>query len=104
LPVETPSDADWDGVLASPYPVLVGFWADWCVPSRALLADFDVVTARYPSLRAYRVNVDQQPAAAARHDVKGLPTILLFKGGQPLVRRVGLVSREHLLTLLAPVV
>ena len=82
-------------------PALVGFWADWCVPSRELAADLESIAARFGErLGVALVDVDRSPVLRGRHAVRGLPTLVLLRAGREVLRRVGLVSREALGRLL----
>jgi thioredoxin 1 len=88
----------WDmAVVSSPLPVVVGFWAEWCIPCR-LAAPALAEAARHfrKRLRFGLVNVDEEPGLAERYEVSGLPTVLVLQGGRPVVRRVGLMGRERL--------
>jgi thioredoxin 1 len=70
-------------VLEARVPVLVDFRADWCAPCRALeLALVDVADERIGSLSVCRLDADMNPVTVARYGVMGLPTLILFRGGQ----------------------
>ena len=94
--------ANWDGeVLASKVPVVVGFWADWCVPCHiAAPALADAARAQGGRMRFGVVSFDDEPDLARRYDVRGLPTVLVMVGGEVCARRVGLMGREALQRLL----
>jgi thioredoxin 1 len=102
--VQTFTDANWDSeVLKSAQPVLVDFWAEWCVPCKALVPIFEQVATQYGAkLRVGKLNAEENNDVPFRYNVTGLPTILLLKGGQVVEQRVGLVSKEKLLQLLEP--
>jgi thioredoxin 1 len=95
---ETFTDATWEReVAASPLPVLVHFCADWCVPCRTVSRALDTLAGDYAGrLRMGRLDVDGNPATAARYKVQGLPTLLLIEGGDVRERRVGLMADEDL--------
>lgn len=97
-PCETFTDATWEGeVVASRLPVLVHFFADWCVPCRTVSRTLESVCPDYAGrLRMGRLDVDANPAVAERYKVQGLPTLLLIEGGQLRQRRVGLMADEDL--------
>jgi len=100
--VQTLSDDVWPEVLSSPLPVLVGFWAAWCLPSHGLAATLEAADERLEGRAAVgSVDVDRNPELARRYGVLGLPTLLLIEGGEVTLRRVGLLGREDLLALLA---
>jgi thioredoxin 1 len=86
--------ADWDErVLEAGLPVLVDFWAPWCVPCTRLEPALGTIAERYAGrLEVARLDVDEEPAVAGRYDVLRLPTLLLFDRGQPVARLAGRVS------------
>ena len=92
------TDADWDAtVLGGDQPVLVDFWAPWCVPCRVVEPALHTLAARYAGrLTVARLNVDDEPRAAARYDVLSLPTLILFRDGEPVERLAGAVRRARL--------
>ena len=94
--------SNWDAeALAAPTPVLAGFWAEWCMPSRALAGTLEAAATRYEGrLRVGLVDADREPALAERYRVQGLPTVVLLRDGREMLRRVGLLPREDLLELL----
>ena len=82
-------------------PVLVDFWAPWCAPCRALAPRLQQVAERFAGeLEVRKVDVDTAPELAARLKIRGIPTLMLFKHGQPHSARVGLQSEAELTTWL----
>ena len=82
-------------VLQSPQPVLVDFWAAWCAPCRMLAPTVDAVAEKYAgSALVVKLNVDDNPAISQRYGIKGIPTLILFKGGKEEERVVGATSKE----------
>lgn len=102
--VLTFTDESWDAeVLKSGKPVLVDFWAEWCVPCKTLVPTLEAVAAEFKdSLRVGKVNVEDNPDVPTRYNVMTLPTLLLLKGGQVAEQRVGLISKDKLIQLVQP--
>jgi thioredoxin len=100
--VDTFTDASWDrDVLASSVPVVVGFWAEWCVPCHMAQPALESAEQQAGGrLRFGTVNFDENPRLIERYAVQGLPTILVIKDGEPADRRVGLMGRAALQDLL----
>jgi thioredoxin len=100
--METFTDGNWEGeVLRSPVPVVVGFWAEWCVPSRMAAPALESAELNHRGkLRFGLVQYDENPGLVERYAVQGLPTLLVVKDGRPAVRRVGLMGRAALQELL----
>jgi len=100
--MDTFTDASWDRqVLASAVPVVVGFWAEWCVPCHMAQPALESAEQQAGGrLRFGLVNFDENPRLIERYAVEGLPTILVIKDGQTADRRVGLMGRAALQDLL----
>ena len=90
------SDSSFDkDVLQSDRPVLVDFWAAWCAPCRMLEPTVDAVAEKYAAnARVVKVNVDDNPSISQRYGIKGIPTLILFKGGKEEERVVGATSKD----------
>ncbi len=77
-------------VLNSPTPVLVDFWAEWCQPCRMLAPHLDKVAAEQgEKLKVVKLNVDENPKMMQQFHIRGIPTLILFKEGQPVETIVG---------------
>ncbi len=100
--VRETSDSDFErDVLQSERPVLVDFWAEWCAPCKALTPAVEAVAEKYASrARVVKMNIDNNPAVAQRYGIRGLPTMILFKGGREEDRIVGAISKEKLARLI----
>ena len=90
------NDANFDQeVLQSEQPALVDFWAGWCTPCKAIAPYVDAVAAAYAGkLKVTKVNVDQNGAAPSRYGIRGIPALLLFKGGKVVDQIVGYVPQN----------
>ncbi len=77
-------------VLEASEPVLADFWATWCAPCRALGPVIENLSKTYAGkVKVVKVDVDQAPDLAVQYGVRSIPTVMLFKGGQPVGRWVG---------------
>jgi thioredoxin 1 len=91
------TDADFDkDVLNSDVPVLVDFWAEWCGPCRMMGPTVDQVATDYSGkVKVGKLDVDSNQQTAARYGIRGIPTLLLFKGGKVVDQKVGAIGKPE---------
>jgi len=96
--VKTFEDGSFDkDVLKSDVPVLVDFWATWCAPCRAIAPHVEALADQYAGkLKVGKMDIDAHPNTPGKYNVRGIPTLLLFKGGQVVDQIVGAVPRSKL--------
>ena len=90
-------------VLENEHPVLVDFWAPWCGPCRVVAPVLEEIAAERPDLRVVKLNVDDNQRTAAQYGVMSIPTMILFKNGQPAKTIIGAYPKKRLEAELEPV-
>ncbi|MAR84139.1 MAG: thiol reductase thioredoxin [Legionellales bacterium] len=100
--IQNITDASFDEiVIGASKPVLVDFWAPWCGPCKMIAPILDELAGDYADrLAIVKMNVDEQPDTAAKYNVRGIPTLLIFKDGELASTHVGLISKSDLVAFI----
>jgi len=98
MTLEAFSDASWETeVLSSELPVVVDFWADWCAPCKIIAPTIEALAHELEGrVRVGKLNVDDNKVVSERYGIQGIPTIMIFDGGEVKEQLVGVTSKDHL--------
>ena len=96
------TDQAWDDdVLKANVPVLVDFWAEWCGPCRMMGPTIDAVAEEFTGrVKVGKLDVDNNMQTATKYQIRGIPALLVFKGGQVVDQRVGALGKSDVQALL----
>lgn len=92
------TDKDFEAeVLKSKIPVIVDFWADWCAPCQVMGPIFEEVSKKFEEkIKFFKVNVDEEQHLATHYDIMSIPTLIIFKDGEPQEALIGVQKKEEL--------
>jgi thioredoxin 1 len=97
--IEQLNDTTFDEAVAEGI-TLVDFWADWCGPCRAMAPQLERAAELRPAYRFAKVDVDAEPALAARYGVRSIPTLMVLRDGEPVAAQAGVIAAERLVEAL----
>ena len=102
MAVEAFSDASWEAdVLSSKLPVVVDFWADWCAPCKIMAPTIEALAYELQGrAKVGKLNVDDNSVVSDRYGIQGIPTVMIFEGGEVKEQVVGVTSQEYLAQLI----
>ncbi|MDR1890265.1 MAG: thioredoxin [Zoogloeaceae bacterium] len=100
-PVKITTDDFETEVLNSDLPVLVDYWAEWCHPCKMMMPAIEAVATEYAGkLKVAKVNIDEETDLAARYNIRGIPTLMLFRNGSVEETKVGAISKSQIIALI----
>jgi thioredoxin 1 len=91
-------------VLESETPVLVDFWAPWCGPCRIIAPSLEEINEEQDNIRVVKLNVDENQLTAAKYEVMSIPTLIVFRNGEPAKKIIGAMPKKRLEAELAPAI
>ncbi|MGB1579892.1 MAG: thioredoxin TrxA [Nevskiales bacterium] len=96
--ISTITDGSFDqDVLQSDVPVLVDYWAEWCGPCKSIAPVLEDIAGEYAGrMKVAKLNVDENPDTPPKFGIRGIPTLMLFKGGEVAATKVGALSKAQL--------
>ena len=102
-PIAVTDDTFEEEVLQSSLPVVNDFWADWCGPCHAIAPILEEIASEHDGqLKVTKLDVDNNPETPTRYGIRGIPTLIVFKNGEPVETLVGWMPKEQLLKRISP--
>jgi thioredoxin 1 len=96
-PIAVSDDTFESEVLNASEPVVVDFWAEWCGPCRMIAPALEEISSELAGkVKIVKLNVDENPKVASQYGIRGIPTLLMFKGGQVAAQQVGAQQKSKL--------
>lgn len=91
------SESDFESeVLKSNKPVVVDFWAEWCGPCKMIAPHLEAISEESQDVKIAKLNIDENQALAIKYGVRSIPTLVMFKGGEPVDMKVGAGGKSDL--------
>lgn len=87
---------EFQDVISNNELVFVDFYANWCGPCKMLAPSIEKLSDEHPNVKVVKIDVDQEPSLAMQFQVQSIPTLITFKGGQPVARQLGFVPYQVL--------
>jgi thioredoxin 1 len=102
-PIHVTDDSFEQEVVQSDLPTVVDFWAEWCAPCKRIAPILEEIAASYDGqLKITKLDVDENQAVAGKYGIMSIPTLLVFKDGEPVERIVGYMPQERLMDKIKP--
>jgi thioredoxin 1 len=99
--IHVSDDSFESDVIKSDIPVLVDYWADWCGPCKMIAPILEEIAREYSGkVKITKINIDENPSSPRKYGVRGIPTLILFKGGEVEATKVGAMSKSQMAAFL----